>query len=151
MASGWMNKLKYNILGWAFRGTSIPANFFVALFTSATTPTADTNTKGQLTEIAAGNGYVTGGISLSRNATDWPTWTEDDTNDRGLIQIRDLVWTAAGGPIPSSGSGARWSVLTDDNATQNNRETLSWFDLVSDRTVSDGQTLTLQNCELRIT
>ena len=151
MASGWMNKGKYKVLGWSFRGETIPTNFFVGLFTSATTPVADTNTKSQLTEIAVGNGYTAGGISLSKNATDWDVWTEDDTNDRALIQIRDLVWTASGGPLPASGDGARWAVLTDDNVTQGSRETYSWWDLVSARSVSSGQPLTLQDCELRIT
>ncbi len=122
----------------------------MALVTSAVAPVADTNTLGELTQIAVGNGYTTGGYSLLRNATDFDVWTEDDTNDRGLIQIKDVVWTAAGGPIPATGSGARYAVLTDDNATVASREVYHYFDLVSDRSVSSGQTLTLQDCELRI-
>jgi hypothetical protein len=42
-------------------------------------------------------------------------------------------------------------VLTDDNVTVGNREVLAWWDLVTDKNVSVGQTLTLQNCELRLT
>jgi hypothetical protein len=148
--AGWTNRGKMRMLGWAYRGATIPTNFYVALVTSATAPTADTNTLSELTEIAAGNGYTSGGIMLNRNATDFDVLTEDDTNDRGLIQIKDLVWTASGGPIPASGSGARWAVLTDDNATIGSREVLHYFNLVSDRTISSGQTLTLQDCEMRI-
>jgi hypothetical protein len=149
--AGWTNKGKFRMLGRAYQGVALPTNFFVALVTSATAPVADTNTKSELTEIASGNGYTTGGISLSKNSTDFDVLTEDDANDRALIQIKDLVWTASGGSIPASGNGARYAVFTDDNATQGSREIYHFWDLSADRTVSDTQTLTLQNCEIRIT
>jgi hypothetical protein len=120
------------------------------LVTSATAPVADTNTASELTEITAGNGYTAGGFQLSRNSTDFDVWTEDDTNDRGLVQLKDITWTASGGSIPGSGSGARYAVITDDNVTDASREIYIYFDLTSDRTVSDGQTLTLQDCEIRL-
>ena len=148
--AGWTNKGKYSILDAYFRNTGAPTNFYIALVTSATAPNADTNTLSQLTQIATGNGYSDGGYQLSRNSTDFDVLTENDTDDRGEIQIKDVVWTAAGGPIPSSGNGARYAVLTDDNATVANREILAFWDLTSDRSVSSGQTLTLQNCELRL-
>lgn len=149
--AGLTNKGKFRILNGFFRNTSVPTNFYVALVTSATAPTADINTLSQLTEIAAGNGYTAGGIQLARNSTDFDALTENDTDDRGELQIKDLVWTASGGSLPASGSGARYAVLTDDNATVGSREVLAFWDLTSDRTVSVGQTLTLQNCELRLT
>ena len=148
--AGMTNKGKYKLLGWAFRAQSIPSVFYMALFTSAAAPVADTNTKSELTEIASGNGYTTGGISLTPGATDFDVWTEDDTNDRGLVQIRDLVWTASGGNLPGSGSGARYAALTDNNGTQGSREVYAYFDLSSDRVVSDSQTLTLADCEMRL-
>jgi hypothetical protein len=148
--AGWTNRLKFNTLGWTFRGVAFPTNFYIALVTSAVAPVADTNVKSELTEIANGNGYVTGGISLTRNSTDFDVLTEDDTNDRALVQLKDIVWTASGGPIPASGGGARYAILSDDNVTQGSREVYVYWDLVSDRTVSSGQTLTLQNCEVRI-
>jgi hypothetical protein len=77
-------------------------------------------------------------------------WTEGDAGDQALIQIKDLVWTASGGNLPASGDGARYAVLTDDNATQGDRECYFYWDLVSDRTVSDTQTLTLEDCEIQI-
>lgn len=132
------------------RTESKPTNLYVALVTSASAPVADTNTKTELTEIAAGNGYTEGGYQLDWNSTDWDVWTEDDANDRALIQLKDIVWTASGGSIPDSGDGARYAVLTDDNATQADREIYHYWDLSSDRIVSDSQTLTLQNCELRL-
>lgn len=149
MASGFTNKGLFRLLGWTLNGVAAPTNFYLALVTSAAVPDADTNTFSQLTEIAAGNGYATGGMSLTKNTTDFPGITEDDGNNRAQIQIKDAVWTAAGGPLPASGSGARYAVLLDDNGTIASREVLAYFDLVSDRTVSDAQTLTLDDCILR--
>lgn len=151
MASGITNRGKYKLLDWVFRASTLPTNFYVALCTSAATPTVDTNTFSELTEIAAGNGYTAGGISLTKNSTDFDTLTEDDTGDMGYVRIKDLTWTASGGSLPGSGNGARWAVLTDDNATQGSRLVLAWWDLTSDRSVSVGQPLTLQDCELRLT
>jgi hypothetical protein len=151
MASGITNKGKYKILGWSFRAATIPTNFYLALATSATTPDADTNTLGQLTEIAATNGYTTGGYSLTPGATDFPDWTEVDASDWATLLLKDIVWTADSGNIPASGNGARWAVLTDDNVTVGSREIYAWYDLVSDRTVSNGQTLTLADVAFKLT
>jgi len=59
-----------------------------------------------------------------------------------------VVWTASGGPIPASGGGARWAVVVNDDSDP---DVLVYFDLTSDRQVSDGQALTLEDCELRLT
>lgn len=150
MASGWTNKGRYRLLGLLAGGT-LPTNFYVALVTSATSPTVDINTLSELTEIATGNGYTAGGIQLSKNSTDFSNLTEDDTNDLASVDIKDLVWTASGGNLPASGSGARWAVLTDDNATLGSREVWAWSDLGSDRTVSDTQALTVSDWLLRLT
>lgn len=149
--AGWTNRGKFMMLNTYFRAVAAPTNFYVALVTSATAPTADTNTLSELTEVAAGNGYTAGGFSLSRNATDFDTLTEDDAGDKALIQVKDVAWTASGGSIPGSGSGARYAVLTDDNATLGSRQVLAFWDLVSDRVVSVTQILTLQNLELDLT
>lgn len=151
MASVMTNKGKYNILEWAFRKANIPTVLYLALITNATAPVADTNTFSELTEITAGNGYTAGGISVAMNATDFDVLTEDDGNDRALVQIKDEVWTASGGPIPLSGTGAYYAILTDDNGTQGSREVIASFDLTGPISISSGQTLTLQNCELRLT
>ena len=148
--AGWTNKGKEAALDVWLRGTAAETNTYLALCTSATAPTADTNTLGDLTEVTAGNGYTSGGRSLTPGATDFDTLTEDDTNDRGLIQLKDIAWTASGGNLPNSSNGARYAVLTDDNVTVASREVYCYFDLTSARTVSDGQTLTLQDCEIRI-
>jgi len=151
MASGRTNRGKFKELDWIYRAATLPTNFYIALVTSAVTPGADTNTLSELTQIAVGNGYSDGGFQLARNATDFDVLTEDDGTDVAFVQVKDVVWTASGGSIPASGNGARYAVLTDDNATIGSRLVLAYLDLVSDRTVSVGQTLTLQNCELRDT
>jgi hypothetical protein len=148
--AGFTNRGKYLILGWVFRGLALPTNFYVALVTSAVAPTQDTYLMSDLTQIAAGNGYTSGGFQLAKNATDFDVYTEDDSGDLGKIQIKDVIWTASGGSIPASGNGARYAVLTDDNASVANRQIIAYFDLVSDRTVSTGQPLTLQDCELQL-
>jgi hypothetical protein len=150
MAGFVTNRGKKWLLDQVFRNAAEPTNLYLALCTNSPVPTVDINTLGELTQIAAGNGYTSGGVQLNRNSTDFDVLTEDDTNDRALVQIKDIVWTASGGPLPASGSGARWAVLTDDNATVANREVFICWDLASDRSVSDGQTLTIQNAELRL-
>lgn len=146
---GFSNKGMYRMFDAWFRNAAPPTNFFVALVTSATAPAADTNTLSDLTQIAAGNGYTTGGFSLDRNTTDFDSNTENDASDRDELQIKDVTWTASSGTIPASGNGARYAVLTDDNATVGSREVIFWWDLSSNRTISSGQTLTLANLELR--
>jgi hypothetical protein len=149
--AGWTNRGKKLILDDFFRNATEFTNYYVALVTSAVAPTADTNTLSELTEIAAGNGYTSGGIQLARNGTDFDTLNENDTNDRGELLLKDLVWTASGGSLPASGNGARYAVLTTDEGVVANRQVIGFWDLGADRTVSVGQTLTLQNCELRLT
>lgn len=124
--------------------------FNAALVTSAVAPGPDINTFGELTEIAAGNGYAAGGLALTGNATDFDVLTEDDVNDRAFVQTRDLTWTAAGGPLPAAGGGAAKLILTDNNVTIGSREALLYWDLGGDRQVTDGQPLTIQNPEFRL-
>lgn len=145
----WTNRGKFLLLSWAFPRTAMPTNLYVALVTAAVAPTVDTNTLGQLTEIAAGNGYVTGGYQLTPGATDFDVMTEDDVNDKAFVQLKDLAWAASGGPIPVSGNGARYAILTDDNGTIANRQVIAAWDLVTDRSCTDGHSITLENCELQ--
>lgn len=149
--AGYTNRGKYLLHEAYFRAGTIPTNFYVALWTSTTAPTTTTNTMADGTQIATGNNYTDGGFQLTPGGTDFDSHTEDDTNHRSDLQIKDVAWTASGGPIPSSGNGARYAVLTDDNATVANRQVIAFWDLTSDRSVSDTQTLTLQNLELRLT
>ena len=71
--AGATNKGKLRELESRYRAVAAPTNYFLAFVTNATAPTADTNTLGDLTEIAAGNGYTAGGFSLTPGTTDFDT------------------------------------------------------------------------------
>ncbi len=148
---GFTKKGKAKLLDWALRQTAPPTNLYIAIVTAAAVPTADTNTLGELVEIAAGNGYAQGGVSINLDATDFDTLTEDDANDRALIQIKDIPITASGGVIPSSGADGEYVVLTDDNPTVDDREVYYYFGVLSPAlNLVDTQKYTLQDLELRL-
>jgi len=109
-------------------------------------PGPDTNILADLDEVAVGNGYNAGGKAIARTAVGFDVITEDDDNDLGKIQLADVEWLASGGPIPSDSVGARFLLLLDDAATPN---VLCWWDLLSSRVVSDGQTLRFQDAEVQ--
>lgn len=147
--AGTTNRGKMLELGVVYRNATPPTNFYIALVTDAIAPGADTNVLSDLQQIPVGNGYVDGGYQLNRNSTDFDTLTESDPNDWADLLIKDVSWLAAGGNLPLSGTGARYAVLTDDNATVANREVWRYWSLGSNRIVSDGQTLTLRDFVLR--
>ena len=144
----WTNKGAFRMAEISLAAASAPTSLYWALATSAIAPTVDTNTFSQVTEITAGSGYTSGGLVKTRNATNFPV-VENDTNDRFDVDPPDFSWTASGGSIPASGSGARYLLLIDDNGTVGSREVWAFFDLGSDRTVSTGQVLTISNALLR--
>ena len=147
MASVVTNKGKAKLLQY-LRGVAIDTNLYLALCTSTTTPTADTDTFSDLTEVPAGNGYTSGGVQLTPNTTDFDSLTENDTSDRAELQLRDITAvTASGGDV----TGIRYAVLTDDNATVADREVYVVWDIAGlDLTVYDGDSLILQDFELRL-
>jgi hypothetical protein len=144
------NRGKYLLLNWGIRGATRPVAFYAALIADGSVPALTTNTFVELTEIAAGNGYTAGGISLAPGAVDFDVLTEDDVLHKAFVQIKDLVWTAAGGNLPASGNGARYLILTTDEVTQGDRQVVAYWDLGSAITVSDTQSLTVQNSEVSI-
>ena len=146
---GWTNKGKMRAWEAFFRdGVQCRAVLLTdALDLSDPAVLADINTMSQLTEIPAGNGYSAGGILLTRNSTDFPTVTEDDSQNLAKVTMRDLSWPASGGPIPVSGTGAAFLACVDNNVTPGSREALFVLDIRDGsqtlRNVSDGQPLTI--------
>ena len=140
--AGFTNKGKAKLLRNFFQSETPPTNLYVYLVTSATAPTADINTLSQLTEISeTGKEF-----SLSLNTTDFDTSvsdSEDDTNDKGVMKIKDCTFA---GPV----TNARYAILVDDNGTEGSREVYCYWDLGSNRSVSSGQTLTLQDLEMNL-
>jgi len=47
-------------------------------------------------EVANGNGYTSGGATLSVSSA----WVQDNTGDQATITWSNVTWTASGGPIP---------------------------------------------------
>ena len=145
--AGFTNRGKYLLLQYVFNASSVqtPTNaFYIALVTDATAPSADINTLSQLTEIPLANGYSR--LVVLFTSTEFDNVTENDTTDQGTVQLKDLTWTAAGGNLPSSGSGASHVLLITDNTTT--AEILAYGSLSVARTVTDTQELTLQNWQL---
>jgi len=163
MASGITNKGKAWILETVFRkqrnaSGTLSDVMYIALVTSSNVPNADDTTWADLnsTEIAVGNGYTAGGTALALGTTDFDTVISDadaDTNDYGYIRLKDISWSASGGSIPDSGT-ASYAVLMDNagGAADNTANKLiAWWDLGGTRSVSAGQTLSLQDLEIRLT
>ena len=144
MASGTTDRGKKLLLDYAFEASTVPTTYYLALCTSAVTPSKSINTFSELTQVATGQGYTDGGASLTA-ATNF-TVTEVDGAVGAKVVIDDVTWTASGGNLPASGDGARWAVLLDGAVSGSN--VLAYFDLLSDRTVSDTQTLTIKAAEI---
>jgi hypothetical protein len=147
--AGFTNRGKYyGLVGLFNRSVSLPTSLYAALCTSTVTPTAAINTLGQLEEIAAGNGYTAGGVLLTPNNTNFPI-VEDDGNGKATITVANIVFTAtSGGPIPGSGLGAYYLVVTDDNATVSLRNVYFWVELPdvgSGLYVTATQSITISN------
>jgi hypothetical protein len=143
--AGFTDRGAYKIMEAYFQGANVPTAFKVALVTAATAPSAATNVLSDLTEIAAGNGYTAGGMTVARSSSGFDVLTEQDSpNYKAFVQAADITWTASGGPIPASGNGARYAVLLDSASPAN---IIGYWDLGSARQVSDTQDLKLIDCQ----
>lgn len=71
-------------------GGATPDTLKVALFTSTYVPNQDTDTTyaGITGEVAAGNGYTTGGVTLAS-----VVWAADATNHRAKLTASNISWT----------------------------------------------------------
>jgi hypothetical protein len=142
------NRWAYRIAKYIAHNVPLSSTFYLALAQATPAPTFDTNVFSELAEIAAGSGYLTGGILITRDVTDFDVVTEDDALNKAYLQMKDIVITASGGNIPPSGSGFRYIVLLDNNVTVADREVLAYWDLGSVETILDTQFIPLQNLEL---
>ena len=147
---GVTNKGKWAFASLALTGAvaGLTTGFKAVLCTNADAPDVDTNTLDDLTEVANGLGYTTGGVTIEKSATGWDAIAEDDGGDKATCKMKDAAWTADSGSIV-----ARYMVLTDDNGTELSRNVYAWWELAdgADVTVTDGQTLTVQDAEIDLT
>ncbi len=93
-------------------------------------------------ELANGNGYVTGGNTLSGVSV-----TKDDTLDRGRAVWGNTSWTAAGGSIgPSPGA----IIIDDTVAAPVIDPIIGYIDFGGEKTQADGGIFTIVAPEVRI-
>ena len=93
-----------------------------------TAPVATNAVKADITEVAAGNGYATGGPQVTQSSS-------AQTAGTYKLVVADTVITASGGPIAS----ARYAVLY--NATSG--ALIGWWDYGATFTLASGETLTV--------
>lgn len=96
-------------------------------------PTAANSVKADLTEIAAGNGYVAGGSAVTITSSTQTGGTYS------LVPSADVVFTASGGSI----GPFRYVVLYNDTPTSPADPLISYYDRGSSLTLLDGETFTV--------
>lgn len=96
---------------------------------SNTTPLATNAVLSDITQISAGNGYVSGGNTAAQVSS-------SQTSGTYRLVLSDVVFTATGavGPL-------RYAVLYNDTAT--NKELIGWYDYGSSITLANGETFTV--------
>jgi hypothetical protein len=145
--AGVTNKGKYTFMSEFFRTGD---TLYIALVTAATAPDADTNTLDDLTEVAAGNGYSSGGTAILANSTYFPTITEDDDNDYSPATMTAVSWTATVGNIPASGEGPRHAVLLANNSgVAADRNVLAYWSLGTAQQITPTNSLTISGAIIR--
>ena len=91
-------------------------------------------------ELASGNGYTTGGVTLANIVI-----AVDDANDRGTVTWDDVVWTAVTGSIgPTPGA-----VIIQDTGTASTSIIVGYGAFSSERTITVGNTLTISPVTVR--
>lgn len=105
--------------------------FKIQLHSDSYTPNAETHSvKTDLSnEVANGNGYTTGGATLTA------TWVRSTTTV--TFDANDVQWTASGGNI----GPFQYAVIYDDTASSD--ELVAYCDLGDDYTIIDGNTATI--------
>lgn len=97
-----------------------------------TAPLASNSVLADITQVANGNGYTTGGISVG---------TITGTQTSGTFKLTggtDPVWTAS-----SAGFTARYAVLYNDTPTSPTDPLIGWWDYGSSVTLAAGETFTV--------
>lgn len=95
-------------------------------------PVATNSLKADITEIAAGNGYVAGGFALTISSS---------AQAAGVYKlvIADLTFSAAGGAM----AAFRYLVAYNDTPTSPADPLIDWWDYGSAVTLADGEPFTL--------
>lgn len=108
-------------------GMNLGSDSFKWLLTN-TAPVATNSVPGDLTEIAAGNGYSAGGSAATVSASSQTAGTYS-------LALNDTVFTAAGGSF----ADFRYIVLVNTTATK----LVGWLDYGTSYTLTNGNTFTI--------
>ena len=108
----------------------------VALVTSSYTPNQDTHTDfDDVTNEVVGAGYVADGEALANK-----TVTQDDTDNEGVFDADDVVWT-------TSTITARGAVVYKDTGTPSTSSLIAYIDFGTDKTSTVGTFTITWNAE----
>lgn len=102
----------------------------------ALTNTAPVNTNtiySNITELANGNGYTTGGASLTTTSS-----TQTNGTEILIVSAANPTWTATGSMGPF-----RYVVLYDSTPSSPSKPLIGWWDYGSSLTLSSGNTFTV--------
>lgn len=108
------------------------ADLLKIMLVNSPAPVATDDLKGDLTEIAAGNGYTAGGEDVQNSgARATTTFT---------LQGTKVVWTAASGTI----GPFQYVVLYNDTPATPLDPLIAWWDYGSGLTLNDGETFSVK-------
>jgi len=144
MATGMTDRGRKLLLEYSFNGETVPSTYNGKLVTDASVTKA-INTFSELSEVPAGSGYSTGGVSFSSSNV---TVTEVDSSIGAKAEIADdhFSWSLSG-TFPASGTGATFLVITDGTGSDN---VLGFVDLGGAKTGSSGGTFKVNDVEFQI-
>lgn len=97
-----------------------------------TAPVATNSVKADLTEIAAGNGYTTGGSAVAQSSS-------AQTGGTYKLVIADPTFTASGGSI----GPFRYAVLYNDTPTSPADPLIAFWDYGTSITITNGNSFTV--------
>jgi hypothetical protein len=127
---------KFNALVQTFaNGTINLATDSLKVMLTNTAPISTNSLYGDISanELAAGNGYTTGGAAITTTSS-----TQTGGVEKLIISAANPTWTATGSMGPF-----RYAVLYDVTATTPLKPLIGWWDNGSSVTLSTGQTFTI--------
>lgn len=127
VACNFFNSAKENLLEVINLGTDT-----LKLALSNTAPSASNSVLADITQISAGNGYTSGGATVTVTSS-------SQTSGTYSLVIGNVTFTASGGDIAAS----RYFILYSDTPTSPADPLICWWDQGDSTTITSGSTKTL--------